>query len=356
MKEQKVYMPYVNNTKAVLITLAINLVVVFLFNWPDGVTYAGVLWDSLYCGIITAAIDMWIVYASLKKIRAGGRMPAQVPVSRLMQRLPKNPFALGVIYAVIFGVLLIGVNAAVLRFFGIQYMAFVPWTVYKLVYTAILSAKITEYIIFRYVQPDWAIAEATSTEMHNNPNPIKNPLPKISVFKEIYASITGNIALNIIIGTALGGVVIGTGGEVVIYPTTVQGIPITGLVFGLIVGILVTNGVLKAMNAAILAPGADLSSVETMVSDKRYTWMPKGKPALMCFVCACVMAFSALALWAIMKLFGISVMNFYQFIVFITIYATIISRMLSYVLVRRCMQPDYIRYTLKKADVTTLFL
>ena len=343
-------LPYVDNVKAIAITVVINLGVVFLFNWPNGVTFQGVLWDSLYCGIITTIIDMCIVYTSLKKLRAKGRMPAQVPVSSLMQMLPKNPLALGVIYAFVFGALTVGVNAVMLWFFGIQSIAFVPWTVYKLVYATILSVKITEYITFRYVQPDWAMVGATGAEIQNDGKPVKNPLPKISVFKEMYGGVTGNIAINFIIGTALGGVVTGSGSEVIIYPTSLQSIPISGLVFGLIAGILVTNGVIKAMKTAILASGA--AETGEAVADKRFTWMPVRTVMLICFVCIFLMGFSALALWAIMKLFGISPMSFYQFTVLITIYATIITKPFSYMLVRRCSQPDYIRYTLMKSNIT----
>ncbi len=176
---------------------------------------------------------------------------------------------------------------------------------------------------------------------------MKNPLPKISVFKEMYSSVTMNIAMNIIIGTALGGVVIGEGGAVVIHPTTIEGIPITGLVFGLIVGILVTNGVLNGVNAGILAAATGDGALPP--PDKRFTWMPKRKLPLTALVCACIMAFSSVALWAAMKVFGLSIMNFYQFTVFITVYATLVSKPLSSVLVRRCMQPDYIQGVLEHA-------
>ena len=41
---------------------------------------------------------------------------------------------------------------------------------------------------------------------------------KIGLFKEIYGAVTGNIAMNIIIGSALGGVRVVEGGAVVIAP------------------------------------------------------------------------------------------------------------------------------------------
>ena len=296
---------------------------------------------------------MSIIYIRLRRMRASGEMPLQVPESTLMQRLPQNPVVLGVIYAIIFAVFAISINAALLWFFNIQNMAFVPWTVYKLLYTTVLSIKTVESCIFRYVQPDWAnVCHHANTETGKTVinTPVRNPLPKIGVFKEMYAAVTGNIAMNIIIGSALGGVTVGTDSSVVINPATAEGIPITGLVFGLIVGILVTNGIVTAMNATIIASSPTIP--EAAAVDKRLAWMPRGRGGLTCLICVCVMVFSAVALRSIMMLFGISVMNFYQYTVFMTVYAALISKPLASVLIRRCMQPDYIQYTLKNKKIT----
>jgi len=349
-KMRTINLPYVDNAKAVGITVAINLGVVLFLNWPDGINYSGVMWDSLFCSLITTIIGMWIVYAGLKKMRASGEMPSQAPESGFMQKLPQNPFALGAIYAAVFAVLTIGMNAAILSFFGLGAMSFAAWAVYKLVYATVLCAKVVECCIFRYVQQDWA----------NNGNPdvkatkttgavrVKNPLPKISIFTEMFGGVTGNIATSILIGSALGGVKAQTDGSVIIAPTTIEGIPITGLIFGLIVGILVTGGIVKAMNAAILASGPAM--LEAVTESKRFSWMPRRKGALMCFITFCVMGFSAVALPSMMALFSKSILDFFQFTVFITAYAALISGPLSYVLRRRCMQPDYIQYALAKAN------
>ena len=349
MRTDPIRLPYIDNAKAVFITLAINVGFAFLFYLLIGVSYIGILWESLICAVTTTAINMWIVYTVLSKMRTAGILPSKVAENRLMQRLPQNPFALGLVYAFVFGVLVAGINLLIMKFFGLHGMGLIPWVIYKLIYTTILSTKIIEFCVFRYVQSDWADTDVACMGQENAAvmQPIKNPLPKVSVFKEMFGSVTTNIAMNIIIGTALGGVVIVEGNAVVIYPTTVQGIPITGLVFGLITGLLVTSGVTKAMKETILTYGAGM--LQTATTDKLFSWMPKGKVALTSLVCIGTMVFSAVALWAIMMLFGISVLNFYQFTVFITIYATVISKPLSYVLVQRCMQPDYIKKTLQIA-------
>ena len=346
MKMKNNRLPYIDNAKAVLLTVAINLGVVFIFNWPHGITYHEVLWDSLICAIITTIINMWVVFSRLKKLGASGQMPVQVPVSRLMQRLPKNPFLLGAIYAAVFALLTIGINALIFKFFGFENITFAPWVVYKLIYATVLSIKIVEFCIFRYVQPDWASAQGGHREVEAGVIHVINPLPKISVFKEMFGSVTLNIAMNVILGALLGGTKIQPDGCVVIYPTTIEGIPVTGVVFGLIVGVLVTNGVVKAMKATILT--SDPVILETATMDKRFIWMPKRLGALMCICALCVMIFSAVALPSVLHLFGKSALHFYQFSILITIYATLVSKPISYVLIKRCTQADYIRFVQKE--------
>ena len=101
------------------------------------------------------------------------------------------------------------------------------------------------------------------------------------------------------------------------------------------------------MNATILASYPAI--LEVADTDARLSWMPKGRLALTCLMCICLMVFSAVILRAVLVLFGIPLLNFYQFTVFITVYAALISKPLAFVLTKRCLQPDYIRYVLKNA-------
>ena len=347
-KKQQVSLPYADNYRAILITVAINCAVVLLLNLPGGITFRGILWDSLICAAISTVIDMWIVHSRLKKMRALGQMPVNVPESRFMQRLPHNPVALALLYIAVFGALTVGFNAAILRFFGLTSLAFLPWLLYKLVYSTVLTVKITEYCIFRYVQPDWAGAGGNAAAAQEPPQAIqvRNPLPRFSVFKEIYGSVTGNLGMNILMGTALGGVCLQEDGSVVVSPTLVEGIPITGLIFGLIIGILITGGIVSAMRAIIAATPGILAAA---TRDRWTAWMPRRRFSLTCLVCGCVMVFSAIALPLILILFDLPILNFYQYTVFITAYATLLSKPVVFMLTRRCMQPDFIRDTLEGA-------
>jgi len=384
MSTQKLRLPYVDNAQPILITLVINIAVTFIYFWPEGVVFFDVIQDTVICVVITVVINLLMVYLRMKKLRAKGALPSQVPESKLMQRLPQNPVALGFLYTIFFGLVAVGLNALILWFFGMDTMAFIPWMTYKLIYVTVLTIKVVEYCIFRYVQPDWAGAGSagaagadtasadaasanTATDGKIVSKPVKDPLPKISVFQAMFGSVTSTIAMNIIIGTFAGGVFIAEGGaDVIIAHSTVEGLPITGFVFGFLTGLLTTNAIVKAVNSGILASvserpegtgpaGSEEELAESAPAapalpapDKRFSWMPKARIPFTILICVAVMAFSMVMLPFIASLFGLSVLNFYQFSIFMVIYSSLLGKPLSYVITQRCSQSDYILYVLKK--------
>ena len=348
----RIALPYVDNAKAILLTIAINVAVVLVFFWPDGVVFNDILIDSFVCVVITVIADMAVVRTKLKKLRAAGQMPSQVPVSSLMQRLPQNPVALTAVYIAIFAPLTVGGTAALLMFFDMTEMSFVPWMTYKILFAVILSVIVTEYCIFRYVQPDWANADGTGAGSQNFVRPVKDPLPKVSLLRELYGSVTGYIALNLVRGVIMGSVAV-TAGSVIIDPTAADAMFLRGLIFGFMTGFLVTNGVLRKMNGAVAA-----SSPETMTGDRWFAWMPVRRFPLVLLMSVCMSIFTCAAFGAFMAVFGIPELNFFHFIIFITIYAMVMGRPLSYVVMRRCMQPDYVRHRLegKESDAVSRLL
>jgi len=358
-KVKKIALPYVDNFRAIFLTVLINLAVVFVFFWPNGVTFNDILLDSFICVVITVFIDVVVVYTHLKKLRQEGNMPRHVPVSRLMQKLPKNPLALGIIYIMVFAPLAVGSIAVVLWFYELETMAFVPWMSFKLIFAVITSVIVTDYCIFRYVQPDWAHAYGTSDGPQNFKGRVRNPLPKINVLKEMYGSITGYIALNLAKGYILGRIIIEADKSLLIHPYTTEGLlglHLTGLTFGFVIGFLVTNGVMRKMNRIIRETGT--SMIDGAESDRRLTWMPVKRFSLVLFMSIGMSLFSFMVLWGALDVFGITELNFFQFIALVSAYAIIMGRPLSYLVTQRCMQQDYIRYTLednKRGFVNRLF-
>lgn len=375
MKHKKYRLPYVDNARAILLTVLINMLVVFFFHWPDGITFAGVMADTVTCVIITVIINMTIAYTTLRKMRDAGVLPRKVPESAFMERLPQNPVLLAILYIIFFSVVALALNATIMWFFGMSSLAFLPWLFSKLIYATVLSMKVFEYCVFRYVQPDWA--RATDKELEPDDNdllePVKDPLPKISVFKEMFGSVTMNTAMNVFSGALTGDAIIGSDASVTLAPTTIEAIPISGLVFGLITGALVTRGITKAVKESILrtaAPAEEPANIEGAVEsavdnelipgggpvvtqpsllDRFLSKLPKNTFALMVVVCLSVMLVSAITLPAIMSLFGLSVLNFYQSTIYITVFAALLSKPLNYLLTRRLTLPDYVSYVLEKS-------
>ena len=337
MNEKQPSLPYMDNWKVVLLTALINLAVVLVFQFSEGaIDRSSVIIDSLICGALTVVIDLAVVYPGMKRRRAQGLLPANVPVSARMQRLPKNPVLLALVYMPVSAAVIALINWGVMALFGIESFGRWNWLVYKLLYACLLSAKIIEYCIFRYVQPDWA-GETGAVPGAS----VKNPLPKISTLKEMYASISANIAMNMIIGTALGGAVVGEGQVVLIYPTHASGIWMTGLIFGFLTGLLLTRGVLRALKQ-LIADGA--LPPELPPPDRRISWLPKTDLGLTAIVCAAVMAISVVLLPLIMWMLGVTVLNFYQFCILITAYGSPIGHVFSKLLTARCLQSDYVAW------------
>jgi len=336
-------LPYVNNAKAVFVTLALNLLAVLLLT-RGGVGVTEVMLDAVLTVIATTVINFLIVYPQLKRLRAAGQLPQHLPPSRLMQKLPQNPILLGVICVILFSVLMLALNWMILTFFGISQLALLPWLVYKLIFAAVLSIKIVDFIIYRYVQPDWAVAPLGIDGEPIDPATVRRPLPKVSLAKELFTGITTNVLLNLVIGTLLGGALLHADGSMTLLPTTVEGIGISGLIFGLIMGTLISRAVLKGVRQAIWAQGPDALTAAS--SNRWFTWLPTRTIPLMIITVLATMLFSMVALPTILRVFNKPFLNFLQFSVLITIYSTLLGRPIAYLLTKRAIQRDFVQRTL----------
>lgn len=148
-------LPYLNNLQTVLITLAANFVLVFVFNFKmAGYDVYGIAIDAVICAMLTAAIDVLIVQASMKKAWAAGAVPKQVPVSKLMMRLPKRGIGLMLIFGGVFAVICAAINCGLFLYYGFETWTFWQFMLYKLVYSLILSERLVSMAILRMVQED----------------------------------------------------------------------------------------------------------------------------------------------------------------------------------------------------------
>ena len=316
-------LPYMENRTGILVTIVVNLLCAFVFqSFGGALTRGDVVADAVVCGAVTAVIDFVFLWRLMSRRNSAGLLPGEVPVSRLMQRLPRTFLPL-LIFLVLFFAVLTGVLMCCFLFvFGIESMDFGRWLVFKLLYAAFLSAKVLEFVIFRLVQPDWNSAASGAVSCCGfDSQEVRNPLPKFSSFKEVYANITANIAMNVIVGSLLGGVVTNSDGSLLIYPSII----LTRAIFKNVRENLgdTTDEELAAL--AQLPAGNGLAEL-----------LPRRSFPLTIVVCVITAGVSAVLAPLIFWFFGIEQMNFYQFCLFITAYGMGVSKFLSRILLARC--------------------
>ena len=122
-----------------------------------------------------------------------------------MQKLPRNPGLLIIILAVLFSVLMVVLSNFVIWFYDIQTYTFPRFAVWKVVYSTILSAKILEVIVLRLVQPDCA---KEGDPEQTGEDTIKNPLPRMESFKNLFNTVVDDFGFNMIVGLLFGGTIV----------------------------------------------------------------------------------------------------------------------------------------------------
>ena len=322
-------LPYADNLPVVLLTAAINLACVFIFYYGREIDLKGVLTDSFYCGVITPFINVFVIGSCVARLRALGSLPAAVPVNALMMRLPKNKFLLALLFAAVFGPLTPLVNLALIRFYGITNFGFVQLALWKAVYSCLLSAKIIELTILRYVQPDCGTAR--EREQHGA-GAVKDPLPRVSVFKEWFNTVADDFGFNMLVGLLFGGTVI-EGYNVIIPPTARSGIAITAVIMGLIVAARMAYPVAKNVKAAA---GAQAGAPQ----NRLLGLLPAAPWKFALTLAIPIILLSFAAFWSVMAFFRFDELNFFQFFLIRAIFVSLLSKAVVWLAVRRYFQPS----------------
>ncbi|MEA4897284.1 hypothetical protein ACH6CV_08835 [Bacillota bacterium Meth-B3] len=325
-------LPYIDNIPIILLTAIINLAVAFIFYYGRSLTLGGILADAGICGITTSLIDVFIVRFMVGRLRAQGRLPREAPQSRLMQKLPKHPLPLALVFGAVFAMLAPLFNAFVIRFFHIEAFTFARFAVWRVIYTTLLSAKIVELAILRYVQPDCARA---SDAQQKGAQPVKNPLPRMSTFKEWFDTVRNDFGLNMLLGLALGGTII-RDQHVVIPPTTRAGIVISASILGAIVTVSMAYPIARNMRAARTAGALPVAQAE----NRWVGWMPASPALFALTLLVPIMIVAALAFWAVFTFFGFEDMNFFQYFVIRLLFTTLLTKPTVNLAILRYTQPN----------------
>ena len=318
----KTSLPYIDNAKAVAITLLLNLVLSWIFRLDRYEAY-NIVVDAVICALVTTVINVLTVWYFVRKAYAAGVVPSEVPVSKFVMRLPKNRLGLMAVFGTFFAVLCAGINHTVFTWYGFESWTFGQFLLYKLVYSLILSERIVSLGILRLVQPDCRKpdGEATTTQ------PIKNPLPCLSGIHGLFSNISANLALQLFFNPYVGNYAIGGDRSIVM----------EGIVGSVITCFIVVGIVTKTLDMA--RANGEFNNVPM---NRWLTFLPKNR-WLFAFLCVLAAApVGASFFVALFQLYGFESWTFYEFFWIKMAYLTTLGKILVAITIRRFTQPDII--------------
>lgn len=330
-EEKPAGLPYINNVRPVLLTVAINAAAVFIFLWGKPLTFWIIMADASICGVITSFVDVFAVFGNIRKLSSRGAPLKEVPQNRLIGMMPKNPLLFAIALAVAFGLLSPLFNAFIILFYGIEEFSFAPFLVYRLTYTCVLSVKITEIAVLRYAQPDCALAPDIAAR---GAETVKDPFPRVSTLKQWYNTVTDDFGFNLLFGLLAGGTVI-RDHFVIIPPVTLNGIAISALILGVIVTARLAYPVAKSMRDLRENGGLPLSGTY----DKRIGWIPYSPAKFALVLLLPIVSASLLVFWAVLSFFGFAVLNFFQFFFIRMLFVSLLTKPVVRLAISRYAQP-----------------
>lgn len=322
-------LPYLNNLPMALLVCAINLVLALVFQYGRLLSTEDLLVDAALCGLVTAFTSLGYSRWAVNNRRRQGALPSQVPLSSFMQKLPRAYFPLSILTGLVSSVLMVLITSVLLRFYPEIEFTFPRFLIWKVGYATLLAAKLIEFGIFRYVQPDCERPEDPSQQGQQT---VKNPLPRREIFARLYASVTADFGMNMLIGLPLGGTQIQED-LVIIMGVSQSGVWITGIIFGIIICLLMIRPTLASVMQIAYDGGLPQASRKNFLA-----LLPLSPWRLTGIFLLPTMALSALSFWAIMYFFGFESLNFFQFFTIRTAYVKLLSRLVEILAIHRYSQ------------------
>ena len=330
MSQSRAELPYLNNLPMALVVCAINLPLAFIFQYGRTLRVDDFLIDAAICGGVTSFVSLAYTRWAVSSRRAGGVLPARVPLSPFMQKLPGGYFPLAVLTGAAGAALMVLVTWALLSFYPETGYTFPRFLVWKIGYSTLLAAKMIEFGIFRYIQPDLA---RPADPPQKGQQSVINPLPRRDMFSRLYASVTTDFGMNMLLGLLLGGTVI-QGDLVMLMGVSRGGMLITGIVLGIIVSLLMVRPTLAAVHQMALAGGLPPAGKPR----RHMSELPANPWGLAGILLLPVMVLSSICFWAVMGFFGFETLNFFQFFVIRTAFVKLLSRLVEALAVHRYRQ------------------
>ena len=317
----EVSLPYIDNVRTVVITLLLNLLLTWIFRLQR-YEIRDIVVDAVICALLTVAINIVIVWRSVRKAQEIGAVPDEIPVSRLMMCLPKNPFGLIVIFGIFFAALCVGVNTTVFTWYGFESWTFGQFLLYKLVYSLILSERIVSLGILRLVQPDCKRPDVDFSGTINQA--VKNPLPSLSGIKELFSTVSANLALQLCFNPYLGEYTIGGTRSIIM-----EGVIASAVTCFIVVGMIAKTMDMARTNGEFNVPP---NRFLMLLPENRWVF------ALLCALTTGPMA--SVIFVTLFKFYGFTSWTFYEFFWIKIAYLTVLGNVLVVFAIRRFTQPD----------------
>ena len=330
--QTRIGLPYINSFRWIMFVALLNLAMAFIFQFGRPITKEVLLLDALICGIVTSIINVLYANYKIRKLRSAGELPSTMPESRLVQKLLRNPALLMTVLAIFFAFFMLIFSNLIIWFYEIETYTFPRFAVWKVIYSTILSAKILEIIVLRFVQPDCAREDDPE---QTGEDTIKNPFPKKETFQNLFNTVIDDFGFNLLIGLLFGGTII-MDHNVILLQTTRSGVLISGFVLGIIVtfrmALPVAKGIKQQYEAGMLP-----------VLPKRIpviASIPR-KPMQFSLVLLLPVAItSGVVFLGVFTFFGFEILNFFQFFVIRTIFVALLSKPIVKLAVLCYIQPE----------------
>lgn len=319
-KVKETRLPYLNNTSAILITLAINLCSLLITGWGRSFDLTFILVDAAICGILTSIIDVFLVRHYVDLSQKNRTLPTNIPVSRFMMRLPKNTYLFAALCALFFGLLTPILNGIIFNYYGFETLSVSQMLVLKLIYSYFLSAKILEIAIFRFVQPD--LTGQMTNQATTIVAPAKHSAPRVSYFQQLFNNWMTDFGLNMFRGLILGTTIVTSTDYVLIAPTLLRSVATTGPTSGIIVTFMtvpaIAGGIIFSVKAGKILP---LEKSNPLVAR-----LPKNPWLLAFALCLPIIFLTTAVYFAVLSFFGFQSLNFFQFFFIRTAYTTVLVK------------------------------
>ncbi len=322
--------PYLDDWKLIGITLAINVLCAVVF-WHPGFGRTDLAIDTLWCGLITAVIDVFAVRMLLRK---GKVAPLALPESAAVRILPKNPILLTLVLGVFSGALMAGANLLIFKVYALEQLNLPQYIAWKAVYSYWLSAFVIEFAILRLVQPDALKTSSAPDDVAKWE--IKAPTLRVSWATGFCRGMIFDFGFNVAFGLLLGGTVV-RGMEVILLPTPCRGSAMliaTGLT-----GVIVTFFVIPSLVRSLRTERESGALPPLPKRNPLLAWLPAGAITMSLTLCLFIAPLTVLVCWGIFALFQFETMNFFQFYLVRAMYIPLLCKAVLPLIVRRFRQP-----------------